>query len=100
MRIVAVRTGQLAFAQRHVRRAIELGFSLQVALTANLGFRPLIKKRCLLTNLDELILVGRPLHQLMAGNTGQPAVRVGTSFPIKLHSALMATETGVVLDSC
>ena len=69
MWIVAVRTSQLAFSQRHMRRAHELGFSLQVALTANLGLRPLIKKRRLLTNLGELILVGRPLHQRMAGDT-------------------------------
>ena len=98
VRIVAVRTSQLAFSQRHVRRAIELGFSLQVALTANLGLSPLIKKRRLFANLDELILVGRPLHQLMAGNTSQPAVGVGACLPIGLHSALMASKTGAVLD--
>src|SRR4029434_5463323 len=78
--------------------AHELGFSLQVALTTNLGLRPLVKERRLLTNLGELILVGRPLHQRMTGDTSQPAVRVGTSFPIKLHSALMATEASFVLD--
>jgi hypothetical protein len=47
-----------------------------------------------------LILVSGPLHQRMAGDTSQPAVRMGTRFPIKLHSALMATETSGVLDSC
>jgi hypothetical protein len=51
-----------------MRRAHELGFSLQVALAANLGLSPLIKKRRLLANLHELILVGRPLHHLMAGD--------------------------------
>src|SRR4029450_9960109 len=79
-------------------RAHELGFSLQVALTTNLGLGPLVKERRLLTNLGELILVGRPLHQRMAGDTSQPAVCVGTRFPIKLHAALMATKTSFVLD--
>ncbi len=83
-----------------MRRAHELGFSLQVALTTNLGLSPLIKKGRLLANLDELILVGRPLHQLMAGDTSQPAVGVGTGFPISLNSALVATETGFVLNFC
>ena len=85
VRIVAIRASELAFSHGHMRRAHELGFSLQVALAANLGFRPLIKKRRLLTNLHELMLVGRLLHQLMAGDTSQPAVRVGTSFPISLN---------------
>lgn len=97
VRIVAVGTGKLAFSQRHVRRAIELGFSLQVALTANLGLSSLVKERRLLTNLDELILIGRLFHHLMAGDTSQPAARVRTGFPIGLDAALMATETRFVL---
>ena len=99
VRIVAVRTSQLAFSHRHMRRAHELGFSLQVALTANLGFGPLIKKRRLLAGLHELMPVGGLFHHLMAGDTSQPAVRVGTRFPVSLNAALMATETSVVLDS-
>jgi hypothetical protein len=81
-----------------MRRAHELGFSLQVALTANLGLRPFIEKRRLLARLHELMPVGGLFHHLMAGNTSQPAVRVGTRFPIKLHAALMATKTSFVLD--
>jgi hypothetical protein len=68
VRIMAVRTGYLALSHRHMRRAHELGFSLQVALAANFGLRPLVKERRLLANLDELILVGRFLHQRMAGD--------------------------------
>jgi hypothetical protein len=52
-----------------MRRAHELGFSLQVALAANFGLRPLVKERRLLANLDELIFVGRLFHQRMASNT-------------------------------
>jgi len=99
MRIVAIRTGELAFSQGHMRRAHELGFSLQVALAANLGFGPLIEKRRLLARLHELMPVGGLFHHLMAGDTSQPAVRVGTRFPVSLNAALMATETSVVLDS-
>jgi hypothetical protein len=83
-----------------VRRAIKLGFSLQVALAANLGFRPLVKERRFLARFYELILVGRFFHHLMAGDTSQPAARVGARFPIGLDAALMATETSFVLDFC
>ncbi len=99
MWIVAVRTSQLAFSQRHMRRAHELGFSLQMTLTANLGFGPLIEKRRLLARLHELMPVGGLFHQRMTGNASQPAVRVGTRFPVSLNAALMTTETSVVLDS-
>ena len=36
---------------------------------------------------------------VMAGDTSQPAARVGTRFPISLNAALMTTETSFVLDS-
>ena len=71
-----------------------------MALAANLGFGPLIKKRRLLAGFHELMPVGGLFHHLMAGDTSQPAVRVGTRFPVSLNAALMATETSVVLDSC
>ena len=61
--------------------------------------RPLVKERRLLTHLRELMPVGRLFHQRVAGDTSQPAVGVGTGFPIGLNAALMATETGFVLDS-
>jgi hypothetical protein len=100
VRIVAIRACELAFPQGHMGGSHELGFSLQVALAANLGFGPLIEKRRLLARLHELMPVGGLFHHLMAGDASQPAVRVGTRFPVSLNAALMATETSVVLDSC
>ena len=97
VRIVAVRTGKLALSQRHVRRAIELGFPLQVALTANLGLSSLVKERRLLANLDELILIGRLFHHLMAGDASQAAAGVGTCLPVGLNAVLMASKTRIVL---
>src|SRR5262245_16147438 len=99
VRIVAARTNELSFSHRHMRRTIELRVSLQVALAANFYLRPFIKKRCLLAHFREL-LVARPFHYRMAGDTREPAVGVGTGFPIGLNSALMASETGSVLDFC
>ena len=69
VRIMAVRTGYLAFSHRHMRRAHQLGFSLQMTLAANLGLSPLVKERRLLTNLRELIPVRRFFHQRVAGDT-------------------------------
>ena len=68
VRIMAVRTDELSFSQRHMRRAIELRLSLQVALAANFYLRPPVKERRLFTHLREL-LVARLFHQRVAGDT-------------------------------
>src|SRR5262249_60156247 len=68
VRVMAVRTGKLAFAHRHMRRTIELRVSLQVALPRNFFLRPPVKERRLFTHFREL-LVGRPFHHRVAGDT-------------------------------
>jgi hypothetical protein len=67
MRIMAVRTDELSFSERHMGRAIELRVSLQVTLAANFYLCPPVKEGRLLTHLREL-LVARLLHQSMAGD--------------------------------
>jgi hypothetical protein len=99
VRVVATRTGQLAFSHRHVRRAHELGPSLQVTLTANFGLRPIDKKRRDFGKLGQLFAAGF-FHQRVAVDTGKTSVRVRARFPIGLHTTLMAAETSLVLHFC
>src|SRR5262245_30706384 len=68
VRIMAARTDELSFSHRHMRRTIELGVSLQVALTANFYLRTPVKERRLFTHFRELF-VARLFHYRMAGDT-------------------------------
>ena len=97
VRIVAVTTGDLSLPQRHVRGALERGFSLQVALAANLGLGPLVKKGRLVIDLGKLEAVGGLLHDRMTVDAADSAPGMRACFPVGLHSALMAGQAGLVL---
>jgi hypothetical protein len=66
--IMAVRTDELSFPERHMGRAVELRLPLRVTLAANFYFRTLVKERSFLTNFCQLIPIGGFLHQGMAIN--------------------------------
>lgn len=90
MRVVAIRTGNFSFPQRHVGRTLELRLSLQVALEANLCLRLLVEENGLVSDLGELILRAGLLHNRMAVNARDAAPRVRARLPIGLDAALMA----------
>lgn len=97
MRVVAVGANDLALSHRHVRRAHELRLALQVALTAHFYFGSLVEKRSLVAKFRQL-LTGRFLHYGVAVNAGDAAAFVGAHLPVGLDAALVAAETGFVLD--
>lgn len=97
MRVVAIRTGNFSFPQRHVGRTLQLRFSLQVALEANFRLGLLGEKNGLVLDLRELILRARLLHNRMAVNARDAAACVRARLPIGLDAALMALEAGFVL---
>ena len=97
MRVVAVGANHFAFAQGHVGRAHELGFALQMTLTADFDLRPVDKERSLIGEFGELFAAGF-FHERVAIDTGDAAARVRARFPVSLHAALMAAEAGFVLD--
>ena len=66
VRIMAVGASELSFSHRHVRRAHELGVSLQVALAANFYFRAAVKERSFFADFGELVPIGSLLHYRMA----------------------------------
>jgi hypothetical protein len=98
VRIVTVRAGHLALAQRHVRRAHELRFPLQVTLPAHFSLGSFVEERRFVSDFRQLIAVGGFLHQGMAVYAGYPSARMRTCFPVGLNSALMASETGFILN--
>ena len=73
--------------------------SLQVTLTANFRLGTLGKKRRVLTDFGQLITIGGFLHDRMASDATHPAARVRARIPIGLHSALVARQAGLVLES-
>jgi len=96
--IVAVGTGHLAFPERHVRRAQELRFSLQMALAADFGLRSLVEERRLISDLGELEAIRGFLHHRVAVDASYAAARVRACVPVGLHTAPMAAKTSFVLD--
>lgn len=98
MRVMAIGTGNLSFPQRHVRRALELRLSLQVALQANLRLGLLIEENGLISNFRELILRACLLHNRMAVNARDAAASVRASLPIRLDSMLVAGKTDLILN--
>ena len=98
MRIVTVGACHLSFPNRHVRRAHQLGFSLQMTLAANFGLGPFVEERGSVSDLGQLVTVGELLHDGVAVDAGDSPARVRTRFPIGLNSSLMAGETGLVLN--
>lgn len=97
MRIVTVSAGQLPFSQRHMRRAHELRFPLQVTLPANFRLGSFVKERRLVSDLGQLIAVGGFLHQCVAIDAGDAPACVRARFPVGLKSPLMTTQAGFVL---
>ena len=97
VRIVAVATGDLSLPQRHVRGALERGFSLQVALAANLGLSALVKKGRLVIDLGKLEAVGGLLHDRMTADATDSTAGMRTRLPIGLHALLVALEAAFVL---
>lgn len=98
MRVVTIRACNFPLAQRHMRRAHQLGFALQVTLAADLGFGPLVKEGILLPNLRQLMAVTGFFHHGMAIHTGNAAAGVGTRVPISLNTALVTLQAGFILD--
>lgn len=99
VRVMAVGAGHFPFPNRHVGRAHELGFSLQMALAANLSLRSLIKKRSLIADLRQLESVGGFLHDRVAVGANNSTSGMRACFPVGLNSFLMALEASFVLDA-
>ena len=97
VRIVAVTTGDLSLPQRHVRGALERGFSLQVTLAANLGLSALVKKGRLVIDFGKLKAVGGLLHDRMTVDATDSTAGMRTRLPIGLHALLVALEAAFVL---
>ena len=97
VRIVAVATGDLSLPHRHVRGALEHGFSLEVALAANLGLGPLVKKGRLVIDFGKLEAVGGLLHDRMTADATDSTSGMRACLPIGLHSSLVAGQAGLVL---
>jgi hypothetical protein len=98
VRVVAVRADDLALSHGHVRRAHQLRFSLQVALTAHFYFGSLVEERSFVVNLGKLIFVARLLHYCVAVDTCDAAARVRARLPVGLNAALMTRKADLVLD--
>ena len=99
VRIMTVGTGHFSFSKRHMGRAHELRFALEVALAADFSLRALAKKRRAVIDPGELVTVSRFFHERVAINATHASPRMRARFPIGLHTALMTTEAGLVLDS-
>jgi hypothetical protein len=97
VRIMTVRTGQLSLSKRHMGRTHELRFTLEVALAADFCLRALVKERGLVADLGKLIPVGSLLHDGVAVNATHASPRMRARLPMGLHTALMTSETRLVL---
>jgi hypothetical protein len=95
---MAIDAGDLPFPHRHVGRTIKLGFTLQVALKANVCLGPLSEKDGLILDASELILRARLLHYRMAIDASDAAASVRARLPISLDSALVAGKANRILD--
>src|SRR5215471_1030096 len=88
VRIMAVRTGDLAFAQRHVGREIILGAAIFVTLVAGVWSESGL----------QLEFAGHLFHDGVAIRAHQSARLVRAAVPISPGASLMAGETdGIVL---
>ena len=99
VRIMTVRTGQLSLSKRHMGRTHELRFTLEVALAADFCLRALVKERGPVADLGKLIPVGSLFHDGVAVNATHASPRMRARLPMGLHTALMTSEAGLVLDS-
>lgn len=97
MGVVAIGACHLAFSERHVRRAHELGSPLKVTLAADFCLGSLVEERSFLTDLGQLKTVARLFHDRVAVDAGDSAARMRARFPVGLNPFLMALETGLVL---
>jgi len=97
MRVVAIRADDLSFFHRHVRRAHQLRFALEMTLTAHFYFCPLGVEKSLVGSFRQL-LATRFFHYRVAVDAGDASARVRARFPVSLHTALMATQARVILD--
>lgn len=97
VRIMTVGTGHFSFSKRHMGRAHELRFALEMALAADFSLCPLAKKRRALVDLGELVTVSGFFHERVAINATHATPRVRARFPVGLNSALMTAKTGFIL---
>ncbi len=97
MRVMTIGACNLPFPERHVGGAHELGFSLQMALSANLDLRLLVEERCLVVHLSQLESVAGLLHESMAIHAGNAPTGMGACPPVGLNASLMTLQTGFVL---
>jgi len=98
MGIVTVGARELPFPDRHVRRAHQLRFSLQMTLAADFGLSALVKEGSLIADLSKLEAIGGLLHNHVAVHASDPAARVGARLPIGLKSPLVTSKTDLALD--
>src|SRR3990172_3522266 len=96
VRVVTVRAGQVPLAKRHVRGALELCPPLQMALKADLGFGPLLRKRALGPDAHELRAVGSPLHHPVAVRAGHAPGLVSAAGPVRPEALLVTLKTARV----
>jgi hypothetical protein len=68
-----------------------------MALSAEFRLRALVKKRCTVVDLSELVTVSGFFHHRVAAHAGYAATRVRTRLPICLKPPLMARQTRCVL---
>ena len=85
MRIVAVRAGHLALANRMARRTVNLGALILVAGKAHLRLRQLVA-----------YFVVRCVH-LVAGGASRIPVGVSTALPVYALAPLMTGKAGLIL---
>jgi len=97
MRVMTVAAGNLSFPLRHMGRAHELRFPLLMALPANLCLGALIEKNGLISDLRQLVLVARLLHDRVAVDARNSATSMRARLPVGLHPSLMALQAALIL---
>ena len=70
-----------------------------MTLTANFRLGTLGKKRRVLSDFGQLITIRGFLHDRVASDATHPSARVRACIPIGLHSALVACQAGLILES-
>jgi len=96
VRIVTIGADHLPLSHRHMRGAHELGFTLEMALTANFDLGAIDPVWSYLSLFGQLLAAGL-LHQRVTADTGQTAAGVRACLPESLNAPLMAAEARLVL---
>ena len=97
VRIMTVRTSNLAFSKRHMGGTHELCLPLQMTLPTDFRLCALVKERGFVANLGKLISVSGLLHHGVASNAPHAAPRMRARFPVGLNATLVTAQTGFVL---